>query len=44
MRELAYAGLTSVALYAARTTNLTTRALPKFLTENQLDIAVENFV
>ena len=43
LRKLAQAGSESVASYAARTTDLTTRAYPKFSTENQLDIAVENF-
>ena len=33
-----------MASYAARTTDLTTRAYPKFSTENQLDIAVEHFI
>ena len=44
LRELAQAGTESVASYAARTTDLTTRAYPKFSTENQLNIAVENLV
>ena len=44
MRELAETGSESIASYAARTTDLMTRAYPKFLTENQLDIAVEHFI
>ena len=44
LRELAQAGSESIASYAARTTDLTTQAYPKFPTELQLDIAVENFI
>ena len=44
LREIAQAGSESVASYAARTTDLTTRAYPKFPTKLQLDIAVDNFV
>ena len=44
LRELAQSGSESIASYAARTTDLTTRAYIKFPTELQLDIAVENFI
>ena len=44
LRELAQTGSESIVSYAARTTDLTTRAYPKFSTENQLNIAVEHFI
>ena len=44
LRELANTGSESIALYAARTTDLTSRAYPKFSTENQLEIAVKYFI
>ena len=44
LRELVYADSESIASYAARTTDVTTRAYSKFPTEHQLDLAVENFI
>ena len=44
LREIAQTGSEFIASYAARTTDLTTRAYPKFSTDNQLDIAVEHFI
>ena len=44
LREIAQAGSESVGLYAARTTNITSYAFPNFITEVQLDLAVELFV
>ena len=44
LRELAQTGSESIASYAARTTDLTTRAYSKFSTENKLDIAVVHFI
>ena len=44
LRELAQAGSESVASYAARTTDLSSRAYPKFPINIQLDLAVEHFI
>ena len=44
LREIAHSGFESIAFYAARTTDLTTRAYTKFPTELELDIAVEHFI
>ena len=44
LRELAQGGSESVASYAARTTDLSSRGYPKFPTEIQLDLAVKHFL
>ena len=44
LRQLAQTGSESITSYAARTTDLTTRAYSKFSAEDQLDIAVEHFI
>ena len=44
LRNLRQAGSEAISDYAARTSDLCSRAYPNFCTESQLDLAVEHFV
>ena len=44
LRTHTQAGAESVAAYAARTTNVCSKAYPNFLTDTQLSLAVNHFV
>ena len=44
LRSLRQSGAESIAAYAARTTDLCSRAYPNFATEEQLSLAVDHFI
>ena len=44
LRVLVQSGAESVATFASRTTDLSTRAYPNFPTDIQLDLAVDHFI